>query len=151
VLPRLTGWRNRWQPSDFTLLPVAGEGEDAATADYRVLATGLGELLGRCTPKGAERHFPAALMGFKGLRQQWKHGCRPELPAQVLSDLCHEIAQYADHATREAAGRCLRRRALSCPAPPPAASLSSECDSTAFLLEGWEEAGGLQQPPARVR
>ncbi|MGV3569237.1 MAG: hypothetical protein ACO1PB_01465 [Ramlibacter sp.] len=150
MLPRFNGWPNRWQSSDFTPLPPAGAREDAATADYRVLFEGLAELLGRCSPRGAERHFPAALKGFKGLRQQWKHRCRPELPAQVLSDLCHEIAEHADHATREAAVRCLRRRALECPAPP-AASPGAECDSTAFEVDAWEEARTVQAPARPYR
>lgn len=153
MLHRLSGWRKRWQSSEFDSRLPAGEAQDAATADYDVLARGLSDLLARCTPRGAERHFPAALMGCRGLKLQVRHGCRPELPAQVLSDLCHEIAGQVDQATLEAAVRCLRRRAEA-RVPAPVLSAGGDADSTAFMVEAWEAEAAVMQrprPPARPR
>lgn len=144
VLLRLNAWRNRWLPSEFPSLPPVSAVEDEAWTDYCLLAHGLADLLARCSPRGAKRHFPSALLGFRGLKQQMKQGGRIALPAQLLSDLCHEIAQYTDHATLEAAVRCLRRRADGRPSAP--APLEAEGDSTAFLVDGWAGGAAQQEP-----
>ena len=103
-------WRNRWLPFEFSQLPSA-ETDDPQRRDYLLLAHSLAELLARCTPRGARRDFAAALRAYRGLRAQLKRGRTPQLPAQLLSDLSHEIALYADRPARDAALRCLRRAA----------------------------------------
>lgn len=151
VLDRISGWRNRWQSCEFPSLPPLVDGQDAVLSDYDVLARGLSDLLARCNPRGARRQFPAALMGFRGLKLQIKHGWRPELPAQVLSDLCHEIAGHADPATLEAAVRCLRRRAEA-RLPAPVLQVGGDADSTAFMVQGWEaQATVMGRPQSPVR
>lgn len=120
VLFRLSVWRNRWFATEFPSLPAIDMADDDA-CDYGQLVRGLADLLSQCSPRGAERHFPASLHGFRRLKRQIKRGSAPALSAQNLSDLCHEIAQYTDAATLEAGLRCLRRSA----ARPAEASTSS--------------------------
>ena len=108
MLSILNPWRNRWLPSEFSRLPVA-ETADPARSDYVVLAAALAQLLERCTPRGAQRDFGAALRAHRAIRMHLKSGRTPRLPPQLLSDMSHEIALYADRPTRDAALRCLRR------------------------------------------
>lgn len=78
--------------------------------DFRVLAAGLEKLLTRYTKRTVARDFQAATKASKALRVQLTLR-RPTvtLPAGLLNDLGHEIAQFADDATRAAARRCLQR------------------------------------------
>lgn len=77
--------------------------------DYRLLAGGLRRVLSRCTPRGIERQFPASGQALELLRRQLHCGGDATVPAHLLIELAHEIAQYADAATRAAARRCLQR------------------------------------------
>lgn len=102
-------WRDRWAPSEFCVLPAPGG--DAARNDYVLLARALAQVLERCTPRGAERHFAASLKAWRALKVQLCRPGDPSLPAEVINELCHEIAEYVDRSVREAALRCLHRRA----------------------------------------
>jgi len=84
----------------------------AERADLLLLANGLQRLLANCEAQAAERHFPGVLKAHRALRVQLRLHLSPSLPAQVLSDLCHEIAEVAEPAVRQAALRCLHRAAL---------------------------------------
>ena len=81
-------------------------------ADLLLLARGLQRLMAQCRGATADRHFPAALKAHRALRVQQGLGLALRLPAELLSDLCHEIAEYVDAPVREAAVRCLRTHAL---------------------------------------
>jgi hypothetical protein len=109
VLYLLSLWRNRWLPSEFSHLPAAEGGRDPARADYLLLARTLAQVLVLCTPRGAQRDFPAALQAYRAIKPRLRPGRAPCLPAQLLSDMSHEIALYADRTARDAALRCLRR------------------------------------------
>jgi hypothetical protein len=108
VLDLLSHWRNRWLPSEFSHLP-APESADPLRADYLLLARTLAQLLARCTPRGAQRDFAAALQAYRAIKAQLKGGRIPRLPPQLLSDMSHEIALYAARPARDAALRCLLR------------------------------------------
>lgn len=120
MLYRHSDWRERW----FSSRPQAvapSETPDDAANDYQVLADGLATLLAQCSQRGAERHFPAALAGVRSLRRQSRRGLQPVLMAQQLSDICHEIAQYATQPTLAAALRRLHHAARH-PEPSPAST-----------------------------
>lgn len=108
-------WRDRWAPSEFCVLPASGG--DPARNDYLLLARALAQLLARCTPRGAERHFAASLKAWRALKVQLRRPGDPSLPADVINELCHEIAVHVDRSVREAALRCLRRRAQQAAVP----------------------------------
>jgi hypothetical protein len=80
-------------------------------ADLLLLARGLQRLMAQCRGAVADRHFPAALKAHRALRVQQGLGVALRLPAELLSDLCHEIAEYVEAPVREAAVRCLRSHA----------------------------------------
>lgn len=103
--------RERWSGADFPELPVPTDETDPEHRDYLLLALGLARLLARCTPTDAERHFKTSLRAYRALRIQVHQGVA-RLPAEILSDLSHEIATYTDRATLGAALRCLQRRAF---------------------------------------
>lgn len=78
--------------------------------DWRVLATGLAAVLARCPADLVQRHFPASAEALGLLRRQFRSALREvSLPAALLNDLAHEIAQCADAETRAAARRCFDR------------------------------------------
>ena len=107
----------RWSPAEFCWLPPVASEDDAERRDHGLLAGGLALLLSRCSRKVAERDYPAALAAYRLLKRQLQRGDATRVPAQLLSELSHEIAQVADQATRQAALRCLRRaRPLAQPA-----------------------------------
>lgn len=83
---------------------------DAVEADYALLANALQRLLAKWPPEVARRHFPVATLACSALTRRFRLAPL-RLPPQVLSDLCHEIAEYVDAPVREAAVRCLRSRA----------------------------------------
>lgn len=78
--------------------------------DYRLLADNLSSLLSRCTKRALQREFKVTSKAYKALRVQLALRANTvALPAGMLNDLAHEIAQYADAATHAAALRCLRK------------------------------------------
>lgn len=81
-------------------------------ADLLLLARGLQRLMGRCRGSVAEREFPAALQAHRALRVQQGLGMPLRLPAELLSDLCHEIAEHVEAPVRQAAVRRLRSHAM---------------------------------------
>lgn len=101
-------------------LPAA-VGDAGNRDDYHVLAGGLASLLSRCTERSRMREFRATAKAYSALRIQLNlRASTITLPAGVLNDLAHEIAQYADLTTRAAARRCLldaldRRRSNALP------------------------------------
>lgn len=100
----------RWIPSEFSELPALAGSDRQDERDWCVLAGGVALLLSRCTPRGAQRAFPASLEAWRSLRRQLKDADGPvRLPLQVLNDLRHEIAGVADAATCDAARRCMER------------------------------------------
>jgi hypothetical protein len=86
---------------------------DAAQADFDLLAAGLQRLLAKWPPEVTARHFPAARRACKALQMQGRVQAELGLPAQLLSDLCHEIAVHVEPPVRQAAVRCLRRQAAA--------------------------------------
>jgi len=102
---------SRWTLSEFSELPALDPADAPALRDYRLLLGGLALLLSRCSEPVAQRHFCATLQAYRALKRQMKAGSMIRLPSQLLSDLSHEIAQFADAATRQAALRCLNRSA----------------------------------------
>lgn len=99
----------RWVATEFSELPALGDADDEDERDWCVLAGGLALLLSRCTPRGAQRHFPASLQAWRSLKRQLKNHAPVRLPLGVLNELRHEIAAVADEATRAAARRCMER------------------------------------------
>lgn len=97
--------------------PVAQRPDDAflpsdpLQADLTLLAAGLQRLLAKWPPDVTARHFPAARRACKALRIQARAQMDLGLPAQLLSDLCHEIAVHVEAPVRQAAVRCLRHQA----------------------------------------
>lgn len=91
--------------------PGSAATSDPQQADMFILANGLERLLGQCAPGTAERHFPTVLKAQRALRVQRRLQLALHLPAQMLSDLCHEIAQVVAAPVRHAAVRALRRHA----------------------------------------
>lgn len=83
--------------------------DSAPLEDYDQLARGLVALLAGCTPAGIRREFPVTQLAARALQVQLRKGLDTRLPAGILNDLSHEIAIYADAATRAAAQRCFRR------------------------------------------
>ena len=82
---------------------------DPAQADLALLARALQQLLAKWPPQVTRRHFPAVTKAHQAIRIQ---SCLPgavRLPAYLLSDLCHEIAEHVDAPVRQAAVRCMRR------------------------------------------
>lgn len=83
---------------------------DNARRDYGLLASGLAAVLARCPADLVQRHFQASSEALRLLRRQFRSVLREvSLPAALLNDLAHEIAQCADAETRAAARRCLQR------------------------------------------
>lgn len=114
----------RFQGDESAALSAAG-GEPGVLDDYRLLASGLEDLLARCTHRTVVRDFGMAAKACKALQiQLLQRPAAVSLPAAVLNDLAHEIALCADAATRGAARRCLlrvreRNRALATPVASP--------------------------------
>lgn len=78
--------------------------------DFRVLAAGLERLLTRYTKRTVARDFQASTKASKALGVQLTlRSPTVTLPAGLLNDVGHEIAQFADETTRAAARRCLQR------------------------------------------
>ena len=87
--------------------------QDPAQADYAVVADALQRLLARWPPDVTKRHFPAATKAHQALRVQLRHAAPVRLPAHLLSDVSHEIAEHVDAAVRQATVRCMRRCAAA--------------------------------------
>jgi hypothetical protein len=110
LLSRRMTFPPRWVPTEFSELPALDGGDSEDERDWLLLTGGLALLLSRCTPRGAQRTFPACLQAYRGLKPQLKQSARSvRLPLQVLSELRHEIAGVADAATCAAARRCMER------------------------------------------
>lgn len=109
----------RWNCSEFTELPTLDAGDDEVHLDYRLLAGGLALLLSRCSERGVRRDFAASLQAYRSLKRQLKSSAPVTLPAPLLMDLSHEIAQLADSTTRRAASRCLARNVQAAASPLP--------------------------------
>lgn len=89
----------------------ASEQADPQREDLLVFARGLGLLLEQCSPRGAERQFPASLQLHRELRPQLDRGITPLPCPHLLSDLCHEVAGHVAAPVLQAALRCLQRHA----------------------------------------
>lgn len=100
---------SQWTTSDFSGLPDPTQLPDQQLRDYALVAGGLALLLSRCSPRAARQHFKAASDAYRSLSRQARCAKPVALPAQLLSDVSHEVAQYADAATRDALRRCLQR------------------------------------------
>lgn len=97
------------RPAAHAAAPMPHTSAETAR-DYRVLATGLAAVLARCPADLVQRHFPVSAEALGLLRRQFRTALREvALPAAMLNDLAHEIAQCADEETRAAARRCLQR------------------------------------------
>jgi hypothetical protein len=116
----ITSWTQRHSSLARDLLPAAArtlsrddDEAEAERADLLVIADGLQRLLANCAEEVAQRHLPAVLQAHRALRVQLRLRLSPSLPAQLLSDLCHEVAEFAEAAPAlQAALRCLHRAAL---------------------------------------
>lgn len=95
-------------PMPGALLPN-GAAPCASREDYRQLLAGTEAVLARWTRRVHEREFPATVKACRAMRLRVTLGVELKLPPALLMDVAHEIAQYADVATRAAARRCLAR------------------------------------------
>ena len=95
--------------SDFPELPSVFHIDAGPQLDSALIAGGLALVLSRCSPRAAERDFSATLQAYRGLRERARRGRSVNLSPQLLSDVCHEVAEHADAATRQALLRSLRR------------------------------------------
>lgn len=100
---------SRWSASEFPELPSVIDLDPGPELDHALVAGGLALVLSRCSPRAAERDFRASSQAYRRLRDQVRRGGSVDLSPQLLSDVCHEVAQCADAATRQALLRCLRR------------------------------------------
>jgi hypothetical protein len=108
----LTSWTQRHASlARNVLLAAPATPADSERTDYAILTDGLQHLLEGCAEDVAERHFPAVLQAHRALRVQRRLLLAPSLPAQLLSDLCHEIAEVVEVPVRRAALRCLHHAA----------------------------------------
>ena len=98
-----------WSGSEFPELPSVIELEAGPELDSALIAGGLALVLSRCSPRAIERDFRASSQAYRSLRDRVRRGRSVELSPQLLSDVCHEVAQHADATTRQALLRCLRR------------------------------------------
>lgn len=89
---------------------------DPAEADFALVADALQRLLTKWPSHVSKRHFPAASKAHQALRIQLRRAGPVRLPASLLSDLSHEIAEHVDFSVRQAAVRCMRRCAKAAPA-----------------------------------
>ena len=104
----LFSWRGpRWDISAFSELPSVVELPSQSLRDYGLVAGGLALVLSRCSPNAVRRDFRAASEAYRSLRRQIGRNKTVRLSRQLLNDASHEIAQYADPATREALRRCM--------------------------------------------
>lgn len=88
---------------------------DPAEADFVLVADALQGLLSKWPSHVTKRHFPAASKAHQALRVQLRLAGPVRLPAWLLSDLSHEIAEHVDFPARQAAVRCIRRCAQAAP------------------------------------
>lgn len=102
-----------WGISEFSQLPDVSSVHSQQLRDYGLVAGGLALLLSRCSPRGVERDFQAASKAYRSLRKQITLSEAVELPPDLLNDVRHEVAQFADQATREALKRCAERLSVA--------------------------------------
>lgn len=113
------------RPPAVPALPAQRE-LDETLRDYGVLAAGLAAVLSRCPANLVKLHFQASAAALHLLRRQFRSALRKvQLPAAMLNDLAHEIAQCADAETRAAALRCLQRAVAARRAHPGAVQLAA--------------------------
>jgi hypothetical protein len=104
---------SQWTISGFSGLPDPTQVPDPQLRDYALVAGGLALLLSRCSPRAARREFKATSDAYRSLKRQARRRQPVALPAQLLSDVSHEVAPYVDVATRDALRRCLQRTAVA--------------------------------------
>lgn len=91
----------------------AAKQDDAAHADFALLKGALHQLMAKWPPHVRRRHFPVASKVQSTLRLQMRLPVPVRISPHLLSDLCHEIAEYVDASVRQAAVRCMRRCAVA--------------------------------------
>lgn len=117
----------RWDSSEFSGLPSVTQLPGKELRDYALVAGGLALVLSRCSPAAVERDFQATSQAWRSLRRQMARSRGVQLPPQLLIDASHEVAQYADAATRDALLRCLQHMR---PAARPEGSLAGSLRGT---------------------
>jgi hypothetical protein len=90
--------------------PRAPVEDDDSLHDYGLLARNLSNLLARCSETGRRRQFPQAQAVHRRIQLALGTGLSVHVPAMLLSDALHEIAQFVDADTRAAARRCMLRQ-----------------------------------------
>ena len=130
---------SRWIGSEFPELPSVVELEAGPELDSALIAGGLALVLSRCSPRAVERDFPATSTAYRGLRDRVRRGRAVALSPQLLSDVCHEVAEHADATTRQALLRCLRRSSATAQERMAAAQvvLPTQKISTIHAVSGW--------------
>ena len=102
----LVGFR---EPARYSELPSITEFDDEDLRDWGLIAGGLALVLSRCSSRAVERDFSAAAQAYRSVRRQMRRDAAIDVSAQLLNDASHEVAAYADAATRQALARRLQR------------------------------------------
>ena len=97
------------EPSRYLELPSITELDDEDLRDWGLIAGGLALVLSRCSSRAIERDFSAAAQVYRSVRRQMRRDTAIDVSAQLLNDASHEVAAYADTATRQALARRLQR------------------------------------------
>lgn len=95
-----------WKVSEFAEFPELPAGADDSLRDDFLIAGGLALVLSRCPRPAAPRRFPAAMRVYEALKRGGRR--RGAVSPQLLSDASHEVAEFADQATRDALRRRMR-------------------------------------------
>lgn len=99
-----------WRGDRAPVPPASGDTGDRE--DFALLYAAIDAVMRRCPPRIASRQFPAAAKAHAALRVQFARPGMPKLPAQVICDLSHEIAQYVEFPVRQAVLRCMRKASM---------------------------------------
>ena len=118
-----------WSPgfresSRYSELPSITELDDEDLRDWGLVAGGLALVLSRCSSRAVERDFSAASQAYRSVRRQMRRDAAIEVSAQLLNDASHEVAAYADAATRQALARRLQRASPRCQLEPTLGKIS---------------------------
>ena len=97
--------RPSWKVSEFAGFPALPRDADEAQRDDFLIAGGLALVLSRCPRHAAPRRFRAAIRVYEALK---RGGRRQGLTRELISDASHEVAEFADQATRDALRRRMR-------------------------------------------
>lgn len=95
-----------WKVSEFAEFPELPADANDSLRDEFLIAGGLALVLSRCPRPAAPRRFPAALRVYEALKRGGRR--RGAVSPQLLSDASHEVAEFADRATRDALVRRMR-------------------------------------------